>query len=185
MNLQAEIASALAELIQLLNESWRLEYDEDLKIELGAPASPMQLAALERRLGSPIPPSYRAFLLLHESWKDFASDSSLLSPNDYDEEWVRERLADLNDLFKEFESDNPVGAWGFPIMLGRTGRMSLFLDKRSVRADGEMDFVYYDATEEQARFANFLEFLQAQIVTRKSLIASRSKAKKKKKSSRR
>lgn len=185
MTERAEIAAAVEELVRLRKEYFRLEFDEDNEEEFAGPASALQIHAIQERLGRPVPPTYRAFLELHGGWKNFAADSALLSAADYEEGWVRERLADLNDLFGEFESDNPVQDWGFPILLGATGRMSLFLDKRSARPDGELDYVYYDATEEQERFGSFLDFLNDKITTAKSLIERTSKKNKKKKPAKR
>ena len=45
--------------------------DEDIedKQQLGPPASEEQIAKLEQKIGIALPPSYRAFLTIHNGWR--------------------------------------------------------------------------------------------------------------------
>lgn len=46
---------------------------------LGEPADPAKISALESRLGKLLPPSYRAFLEIHDGWKMVDAETDLLS----------------------------------------------------------------------------------------------------------
>ena len=114
---------------------------------------------LERKVGTPLPPSYRAFLERHNGWGNFAGDGKLLAVEDHQREWVNERLADMQELFAEFEQENPFQMGSMPVMLGEDSDQILYLDPHSVHEDGEMDFVLLDNTIKEKRFPDFTTFL--------------------------
>jgi hypothetical protein len=57
--------------------SWLQPY-RDLGLIPNPAASEVALARAEERLGRPLPPSYRAFLALHDGWPRFFDGASLL-----------------------------------------------------------------------------------------------------------
>lgn len=57
--------------------SWLQPY-RDLGLIPNPAASAVALAKVEQRLGRPLPPSYRAFLELHDGWPRFFDGASLL-----------------------------------------------------------------------------------------------------------
>lgn len=149
----------LADLTMALGKYDMLAFDEAYPHELGDPCNPDQLAQLERAVGTRLPPSLRGFLTLHNGWSNFAGDAKILAVEDHGSEWVRDRLDDLATLFAE-EDENPFDAGAVPVMLGVKARGFLLIDPRTVRADGEMDFIDYDLTREVHRFTDFDAFLR-------------------------
>jgi SMI1 / KNR4 family (SUKH-1) len=149
----------IEQLAEALHTYDRLAFDEEYEHELGEPCSPQQLAVLQEKLGRPLPPSYRAFLELHNGWADFAGDAKLLAVEDHQSEWVADRLADMEELFPEFNQENPFEQGALPVLLGEDSDQVLYLDPRTARRDGEMDFVVLDITTEERRFPDFTSFL--------------------------
>lgn len=160
-----EIADAQRELDILVS-------DEELPIELGKPCTAKQIASLEGVLGKPLPPSYRAFLELHNGWKNFDGDASLLAVEDVQSKWVKERIKNLGFLFEETEDEDPFKHGAIPVMLGKDAQNFLVLDPRKIRPNGEMDFVSYDLTEEEDRYKDFTSFLMDFLQVTKSAIKS-------------
>jgi hypothetical protein len=149
----------------------RLAFDEEYGHPLGKPCTQKQLAKLEELLGHPLPPSYRAFLELHNGWSKFSGDAKLLSVENQRSEWVQQRLDDMEELFDEFGGDNPFKAGALPVLLGEDSHSVLLVDPRTVRLDGEMDFVALDIIEEENRFNNFTAFLVHKLELLRRLIA--------------
>jgi hypothetical protein len=127
-----------------------LAQDEERSNKLGAPASPAQIAALEKRFGRALPPSYRAFLELHNGWEEFAGLSKLLAVEDHGKAWVSERIAYWDQLFED-DSVNPFKRGCLPVLFGEDENHFLVLDPTTVRDDGEMDFIDFDYTEDFER----------------------------------
>ena len=149
----------------------RLLFDEEYPHEPGKPSSPKQLAMLEQILGKPLPPSYRAFLEHHNGWSDFAGGAKLLAVEDQRSEWVKKRILDFTTLFNEEKDvENPFKQGAIPILLGEDEKSFLVLDPRTVRPDGEMDFVQFDLTEEERRFKDFTSFLEHKLKLTQEII---------------
>jgi hypothetical protein len=166
--------SALEELIRELEEAKR-KYDRLLLNEerpntLGPPAGAAQLAELEQRLGYPLPPSYRAFLELHNGWDNFAGGSKLLAVEDHGREWVRERIAFWDALIED-DSVNPFWCGCLPVLFGEDENHFLVMDPRTVREEGEMDFIDFDYAREFKRYATFTDFLREDLEIMRNLIA--------------
>ena len=159
MTSPVEFQKLIHELSDSKRELDRLVFDEEYPHELSESASPQQIAALEGILRKPLPPSYRAFLGLHNGWSNFAGDAKILSVDDQEAEWVKERVKSLGFLFQEFEAEDPFTKGAIPILLGKREQSYLILDPRTVHPDGEMDFVSIHLTKEENRFKNFAEFL--------------------------
>lgn len=158
---EVHLHDLIADLAEAFRQRDRLVFDEEYPHELGRPCSRSQLAMLERILGKPLPPSYRAFLELHDGWDKFVGGAKLLAIEDHGAAWVKKRLEDLDTLFyEEQEVKNPFSEGAIPILLGEDERSFLVLDPRTVRPNGEMDFVQYDLTQEERRFGDFTSFLQ-------------------------
>jgi hypothetical protein len=69
----------LVEQIRTTNaEILRVAPFRDLGLVPNPAASPSAIAAAEERLGAPLPPSYRSFLLRHDGWPRFFEGASLL-----------------------------------------------------------------------------------------------------------
>lgn len=173
---QVQLQKLIGDLAEALRERDRLLFDEEYPHELGKPCSPKQLATLERILGKPLPPSYRAFLELHNGWKKFVGGAKLLAVEDHGSSWVKKRLEDLDTLFyEEEEGANPFKEDAIPVLLGEDEQSFLVLDPRTVRQNGEMDFVQFDLTEEENRFKDFTSYLQHKLKLTREIIDDQMK----------
>jgi hypothetical protein len=177
--LTAEIKRLSEELLAAQREYWRLTYDEEADIVLGPPATRKQIAKVEKMLGKPLPPSYRAFLELHNGWSGFDGDGKLLAVEDYESDWVQGKVNRIEVLFGENNQKSPFKKGALPIMLGDDITNFLVIDPRKVRADGEMDFVTFDYAEQEEKFKSFAEFLRDQLKTQNALVKEAKKGAKK------
>lgn len=169
MRKDLKLQELINKLVQAKREYEMLAFDEDESIVLGEPCSDEQIAKIESILGKALPPSYRAFLELHNGWDGFDGFgvNKLLSVEDHECDWVKKRVKSLRELFLE---DDPFKAGAIPILLGKDEQTFMILDPRKVREDGEMDFVTFDLIQEEKRFKNFAEFLQNDLEVTQELI---------------
>jgi hypothetical protein len=160
----------VGEMVAARKETNRLRLDEEVEEKLGAPATPQQIAELERALGKPLPPSYKAFLQLHNGWDEFEGDFQMLSVEDRQSPMVKARSEEMGAFFPEQELENPFATWGFLIALGETSGRLAFLDPRTVGADGEMELVTFEYTQEEDRFPTFADFFVADLALQKRIV---------------
>jgi hypothetical protein len=172
-----DLAKLVGDLAEAQKELDRLTADEEEAHERGKPATATQIAALERRIGRPLPPSYKAFLQLHNGWADFAGGAKLLAVEDHDSPWVRKRIDQIGSYLFSDDAANPFLNGCFPVLLGKDENSYLVLDARKARKDGEMDFVLYDYGEEERRFKDFTAFLKNELKLTQRLIKSQKKGK--------
>ena len=159
-----ETGTDLAELVGELDAAKRtldlLMFDEDLVGTPANPCSPSELARVESILGATLPPSYRRFLELHNGWPDFAGEARILSSQDLETDWVRDRIKSLGFLFEESENPDPFKSGGMPVVLGVDEQSYLVMEPWSRRDDGEMELVAYNLTLIEHRFETFEQFLR-------------------------
>jgi hypothetical protein len=137
-----------------------LQYDEDLPQELGSPATDAQLQSLVSELGGPLPPSYEAFLRLHDGWTEFDGGAQILSTEERKKNWVLERLAGIKAHLKSF-GDDPVLDDAFIVVLGVDESNFTYFDKTKRLENGELEVVHYDLEDgEYGRYPSFLAFLE-------------------------
>nr|WP_255203682.1 SMI1/KNR4 family protein [Myxococcus sp. AM011] len=160
----------LVENLIAAKREYSLLVEDEEEQHVGDPASARQLAALEKRLGKPLPPSYRAFLELHDGWADFDGDGAILSVEDQSKPWVKKRVASLGGHFEEDGDSDPFKAGALPVMIGKTIRNYLVLDPSKTRRTGEMDFVLFDLAREEERFKDFTSYLKWDLKLTKQLI---------------
>jgi hypothetical protein len=140
-----------------LNAAYEALLGISSKQQLGPPATEADIAKLEAWLGSPLPPSYRLFLSLHDGWSEFQADISLLS--------IEEQMhGDASEYIRSWKSD----AWakGEAVLLNglvigvETGAGKGYIIDTAQRDDrGEMDIIYWVFFETE-RYPDFLEMLQ-------------------------
>lgn len=168
---KAELKKLIEDLILANREYFLLAYDDDeITLEFRAPASPEQILTLERLLGSPLPPSYKMFLELHNGSPYFSGELNLLSVEEQKAEWVKETLNMLSMAFDEIKKENPFENGAIPVLLGNYEPSFLIVDPRTVRPDGEMDFVEFYYGEEINRFKDFTSFLYHKLESQNQLI---------------
>jgi hypothetical protein len=169
----------LPQLVEQLSEAMRtydrLAFDEEGEHQLGKPCSPAQIAVLEKILGRRLPPSYKAFIELHNGWSDFSGDAKLLAVADHKSDWVKERLLDMEELFGDADRENPFKKGAMPVMLGEDSNACLYVDPRAARPNGEMDFVQLDIVTEERRFKDFTSFLEYRLDLFKRMIDNQTK----------
>jgi hypothetical protein len=175
MEIHAKLQELIHELIGAKREYFRLAFDREPRFELGEPCSPQQIAKLAGILGKPLPPSYRAFLELHNGWNGFDGVTKLLAVEDHGQAWVRNRVESLSSLLQEYADENPFREGAIPILLGENEPAFTVLDPRKVRKNGEMDFVTFDLMQEQDRFKDFISFLQDDLAVTQELIEDEKK----------
>ncbi len=167
--------SELAELVAALQDAFReqdqLLFDEEYEHRLGAACTAARVDELEQRLRIRLPPSYRAFLMLHDGWTRFTGDGVVLSCADFFADWVRRRIAALSVLFYERGPD-PFERGAFPLVLGEDARTFLVADPTTARENGEMDLILYDLTRESRRFPDFVAFLRYKLEVVHAIIES-------------
>lgn len=71
----SQLVTDLHEAIEAVNAKLGIK----VRSRPGAPATPAAIAAFEKRIGFPLPPSYRMFLGLHDGWEHFSGQAHLLS----------------------------------------------------------------------------------------------------------
>ena len=171
---KAELEARMRELVPKifaadveLGRRWGIE---SLPFEqvVGPPASEADIAALERSLGRPLPPSYRTFLATYGRWEGFAG-TDLLGVKDHGNPHIKRRCADLSALFDEVKVADPLEAGAIPIGLS-DGRNAILLEP-PLRDDGEMDVVTYVTTEAQARHSDLLALFEAHHADQLRLLA--------------
>jgi hypothetical protein len=133
-----------------------------------APADPDAVTRAERRIGRPLPPSYRAFLLQNDGWFGFFDGATLLGTKDLG----KASYADLAQAaFDAAETPIPDGGAPWSKVGGRPGDMIPFgidpsgstlftFDPTTADQDGEMGVVAW-IHEIGIRSAGFPEFLEA------------------------
>jgi hypothetical protein len=169
----SDIATIVKELQQAHQQFHRLQFDQDHPQALGPPCSAQQLARLAQVFGGNLPPSYRAFMALHNGWAGFSGGAKILAAEDYDSGWVKARLAELNENLHEFGSggETPIDRNCIPIYLGETEMDFALIDPSTRGPDGEMTVLGLDLeVEGENRFADFSEFLRSHLATTKTLI---------------
>lgn len=126
--------------------------------ELGAAATPEQLSAAERTLGTALPPSYKAFLMLHNGWKMVTASMDLFSIEDV----LRVAKDPKTEKWRKIALDAGEGFAAKAIVIGasRFAAAKLLLDPEQTGADGEMAVVRHDKVEEET-YPNFLAYIRA------------------------
>ncbi len=170
MEIHSKIKTLIHELIKAKREYCRLVSDREPQFELGEPCTPKQLAMLENIIKKPLPPSYRAFLELHNGWDGFDGLTKLLSVEDQKEDWVISRVKTLSSLFGAYADEDPFKEGAIPVLIGRDEPVFTVLDPRKVRKNGEMKFVTYELTQEQDDFPDFIAFLEDDLAVTQELI---------------
>ena len=155
-----QIKKLIDELATAKNEYSLLTRDEESSQRLGPPATASEIAKLEVHLGS-LPRSYRAFVELHNGWAGFSGGAKILSSEDYNDDWVRERVSDLGAAAEDAGAPDPFKS-GQPILLGPSEQRFVVMGPPRDGAE-ERELISYDLQEEMHRFPHFGAFLQHEL----------------------
>jgi hypothetical protein len=169
-----EVGILIDELAAALRRYDKLRFDEVQSRELGPPATADELAHLSQVVGFVLPPSWRAFLSLHNGWSNFRGTAKLLSTADRVASWVNQRIQDWEDLLEG--QLNPFGDGRQPVLLGIQESSFLVVDPATVRPDGEMSFIMYDYLKEEHRFPDLTSYLRHHLLIMHALVARQDRA---------
>lgn len=154
------ISKQLVELDQVSGES--------LPHQLRPPATPEQIAQLERRRGVELPEDYKAFLLVHNGWEGFNGESALLSL----EEMTAGPIFDGHrELQGELVSNGQTGPGQGLVFEGSYGTQIAYFDVSKKKAGGNLDAVFWNIKEID-RHPTFTEYLERYSETLAQMIAN-------------
>lgn len=129
----------------------------DAEQELGEPAAEASIQKLESILGTALPPSYRAFLLLHNGWKEIDGGVDLVP--------LEELLGITNEhdlsAWKQsaLDSGDDVAARSLVIGASLITATKYLLDPIAASQDGEWPLLQYHH-EIEAEVPSFIEWLE-------------------------
>ena len=167
---RSEMASLVQELFTAKVEHAKLTND-DTEMRLGAPSKDAQLLAIEEAMGAPLPPSYRAFLELHDGWRGFTGGLDILSSNERNDTTYTQNIASLLDAHSDIAEAERVPAQAIYVAASKDDSSLVYLDPRERRPDGEMAVVEYGREGEADRHESFAAFLQSHLALTRELIA--------------
>ena len=76
----------------------------------------------------------------------------------------------MQELFPEADREDPFQHGAMLVLVGEDSEEVLYVDPRTVRPDGEMDFVALDIVRETRRFPDFVSFLEYKLDLFKRMI---------------
>jgi hypothetical protein len=124
---------------------------------LGPPAAEAEIADFEGWIGFSLPPTYRVFLSLHNGWRCFQADISLLSI-------AEQRQGEAADFIASWKADSwvkaePLVIEGLVIGIELYTAKAYITDASHTDDRGEMEVVYYNNFETD-RYPDFFAMLQ-------------------------
>jgi hypothetical protein len=152
------LKSIIKKLFNANTEYHRHIHKDEKAHYLGDPCEEELIAQFENEFGGNFPPSYREFLLLHNGWKHFSGEDTILSLELMKDERVIDHLNHLRNL--QIELTQEKAANGFVIGCGENTSYTLYLDLETKREDGEMDIVEHDLTGEIKRYSDFSSLIE-------------------------
>lgn len=139
---------------------------------LGAPCSAAEIAGLEKRLGRPLPASYRAYLSMYgKGPKAFGAP---LGPAELRSKEIASAIRWKSDLFEEVASPFDAGAIPF-VLDGDSRSMVLFVPP--IGATGDMAVVSYELTTRMDRARDLEAYFQRRTKLARELVAQHAKRK--------
>ncbi len=129
----------------------RLDPRAGMPVQPPAGASPAAIAAAERRLGRPLPPSYRALLAQHDGLPCFYQGANLLGTRSL----ARGTYVDLARMTIDAERSASL----FPFGIDAGGETIFAWDTAHERPDGELEVVVW-MNDIGARIDGFPAFLE-------------------------
>lgn len=149
------IAKAVAEGVEARSAFYTAMAEPDRQ-ELGSPATEEQLNAVARILGAPLPPTYEAFLRLHNGWKMFDAATDLYSADEIARASASKGLQKWRRIAIEVEG---VDAANWLIIGGsREAATKYFIDPGRESTDGEFLVIEHDKVVE-SEYPSFLDLL--------------------------
>ncbi len=124
---------------------------------LGAPASDEQILALEKRIGRPLPASYRAFLQLHDGWQMIDGGTHLLALGDLLKGPIHEEVVAWQQDMRS--AGDLVAARSLVIGISEITATKYLLDPERADGYGEWPLIQHHDGEE-ADLPSFIDWLE-------------------------
>lgn len=124
---------------------------------LGAPASPQEIAMLEQFFGKSLPPSYRAFLALHDGWRMIDGGCDLLRICEMTSGPIVEKVRKWQAAMAK-EGQTALAA-GLVIGFSPISQKRIVMDFGQVDAEGESRIIQWDA-DELSEYDSFIKWLE-------------------------
>lgn len=122
------------------------------------PATDLEITAAETNLGVSFPPSYRAFLSIHNGWEHWSGDVALLSTREMLSNPYAFRIAKWRD--GEWMQGNVLALEGLVIGFSLYVGEQIIIDPAPQPDSLERDIVLWDF-EEIERYPNFYQYLES------------------------
>lgn len=164
-SIEKEIKTIVEKLRNAMQELHLRDFDEDCPQELRQGASDADLLKISTLLGGPVPPTYAAFLRLHNGWLKYSGAAQLLPAGEQNATWVRERVSSMKMILEDNE-DGEVLENAVFIMLGPNEANFVVMKTDERSEDGELKVIHWDLEEgEFGTFDSFQEFLEDELET--------------------
>jgi hypothetical protein len=153
------IVNAITEGVRARGQFYHaIDLPDDQK--LGPPASEASIAQLEQHVGRSLPPSYRAFLTVHDGWRMVDAETDLLSI----EEMLGGRRA---EKIRQWQQDaakwgDEIGGQGLVIGFSDVSQSRIILDPRRINEDDEWR-LFENYKDEEQEYDSFLEWLEQSV----------------------
>lgn len=162
-SVQDRIQFVVGELHDTLRKLHVRDFDGDDPQVLFPGATDSDIHAVADLIGAPVPPSYAAFLRLHNGWDAYNGGAKLLTAGEQSAPWVHERLEEMREVL-EGNGDEAVLTNAFPVMLGDEESVFVVLDLSKRDEHGELQVVHWDLDEgEVGTSDSFLDFLEDEL----------------------
>ena len=159
----------VADIVDAQNTYTSLRFDEATSGTPRAPATPEQIAGLERAFGRALPSSLKAFLSVHNGFANFHADGVLLGTEDHDKAWVAKRVSNFDRNWADVEP-NPFSNGALPLMIGPDIQHFVVVSGDRVNDDGEPLLVEYDLSAEVRSFPNVETLLGSELEALEAMI---------------
>lgn len=162
----ANFSTLLTRIKDIQTEILRAAPYRDISLVANPGASKLAIAAVEERIGHPLPPSYRAFLALHDGWPRFFEGATLLGTANLGKRMYEDMARAVFEA-----AETPVPHLAPPSRAERTPIVPFGIDLQGTtlfafnpnvtRADGECEVVAWvnEIGVRRETFTGFLEFV--------------------------
>jgi hypothetical protein len=161
---QQDLQTLIGKLYAACQEYWQLKFGRTRPEVPGQPADQGEINTTEQRLGRPLPPSLRQFLLLHRNWPYLVGDAGILSEQDRQNPAIQMQI-------RGFDEGLAPGQQAFVVVAGESSHYLAFLDCISLQPDGEIDVVEWTYEDgELERHSNFAAYLERRLEVMRNLV---------------
>lgn len=160
MSDKADSLNSLVEGIYQLTKEWNKLRGEEDRQQLMPSANQAAISRLQTALGVTLPRDYLAMLRLHNGWKNFRADYSLLSIEEMVGDGpMKKVLARLKEM--QGESEKTARHDGIIFQAGPFGWSCAYFDRSTHKTSGSMEVVEWEPRGEIERHPSFTAYLES------------------------